>query len=109
VRALRLERAAFFAQLALDPKAALETFAPTGSEPRKDLDLALGRTKLELGADLEKELLPLLSGHASLSVGLAEDAASDLSALLSNPAQSFWTPRIQKRFRPSRGSSTQAS
>ena len=77
VRAVNRDDAAFFAYFAASPAGALAALAPPGSPLRQRLEPALARAKADLGADIEKDVLPLLSGHAAVAVGVSSLANAD--------------------------------
>lgn len=91
VAALGFEDAVVFAYFSGDPQAMIAKLAPAGSEARTRLDETFNRVKEDIDADLEKDVLPVLSGHAALAMGIGSLSGLDLRAMLENPASILWT------------------
>ena len=78
--------------LAGDPVALVAELAPEGSQARAGLEPAIARLNADLGLDVETDILPKLSGHAAVAVGVGDlSRAQDIAALIRNPAMAFWT------------------
>lgn len=91
VRALDFDDAVLFGWFSGNPQALITELAPPGSPLRAELDRALARGKQELDTDIEKEVLPLVSGHGAFAMGVGNLAGADLAAILESPARYLWT------------------
>jgi hypothetical protein len=91
VSALAFNDAIVFAYFAGDPQALIQKLAPPGSEPRAKLDQTFAQVKADIDADLEKDVLPSLSGHAAFAMGIGSLLGRDLRSLMANPANVLWT------------------
>ncbi|MCK6547812.1 hypothetical protein L6R52_18310 [Myxococcota bacterium] len=90
VRAAALDEAIVVAYGAGNLPAMLQVLAPAGSPARAELDAALAKVKGDIGADLEKELFPTLSGHGAVGFGLRSLSGLDLRRLVEDP-RILWT------------------
>jgi hypothetical protein len=91
VSALAFEDAIIFASFSGDPRAFLDKVAPAGSEMRARVDEGFAQVKTDIGADVEAEVLPVLSGHGSIAVGLGNLSGRNLMQMMQNPASVMWT------------------
>ena len=91
VKAVNLDRAIVFVQASGNPEALLQTIAPEGSGPRRQLDRAVARVKQDLDIDLLKDILPKFSGHAALAVGTGDLSGVEFKEIVGNPAGLTWT------------------
>jgi hypothetical protein len=91
VRAVELEDAVVFGYGSGDLLALLREVARPDTELRKQIDDAFARIKQDLGVDVEKDVLPLLSGHGAVALGVGNIAGANVQQLLHNPARYVWT------------------
>jgi hypothetical protein len=91
VRAVTLPQAVISLQAALHPTAVLELMAPKGSPERDQYEKVAARVKTDLGADLDAEVVPLLTGHLALAVGLGDLSGVSFQQLMGNPRAVMWT------------------
>lgn len=91
VRAIDREDAVLSVYVSADAAGALATLAPHGSELRSRLDAAFGRARSEIDIDVEKDIVPLLTGHGAAAIGLASLAGAELRAILTAPSSYLWT------------------
>ncbi len=90
VRAVNLPSAVFVAQASGDPQALLNAVARPGSALRRELEQGARRAKAEIDIDPLQELVPLLSGHAVVSVGTADLSTVELRELQRGPLERLW-------------------
>lgn len=90
VRAAALDEAIVVAYAAGNLQALLRVLAPAGSPARAELDQTIAKVKADIGADLEQELFPTLSGHGAIGFGLRSLAGLDLRRLVEDP-RVLWT------------------
>ncbi len=88
--AVDLPLTVLYAELAGDPQALLDIVAAPGTPGRERLSNDLAKIKAELGIDLEAELLPLLSGHGTFSLGLGDLRSVQFRELAGNPLSKIW-------------------
>lgn len=91
VSGMAFDDAIIFGYFAGDPQAFLRIAAPAGSDLRAQVDKSFAKVKEDIGADLEVEVLPELSGHGSIAVGLNNLAGVSLQRVFQNPASVMWT------------------
>lgn len=91
VKAVGVPQSVVFAQVGLHPATVMELLAPAGSSARANLDRASGRAQQDLNLDLEKELVPLLTGHGALALGLGGLDKMSFKELMGNPRGALWT------------------
>ncbi|MCB9651432.1 MAG: hypothetical protein H6730_33285 [Deltaproteobacteria bacterium] len=91
VKAVMLPQAVVSVQAALHPAAILDALAPADTPSRAQFDQVSAKVKADLGADLEKEVLPLLTGHAAVAMGLGDLTGISFQQLVGNPRAVMWT------------------
>lgn len=91
VLAVDLPRAALFLQVAGSVPGLLEAIAPAGSPPRAKLEALYAKLKSDLSTDVEKEVLPILSGHAAIALGLGDLSGRGFEVLMQNPLGLLWS------------------
>ena len=75
-----------------DPTALLAALAPPGSTARRRLTSAINPLNDSVGVDVEKDVLPKLSGHGALAVGVGDlNRLPNIAALVRNPGLALWT------------------
>ncbi len=79
------------AQVAVDPVALISTLAPKGSPARAKLDATFGRVKNDVKIDVEQELVPMLSGHGALALGVGNLEGKSFKEIVGNPRGFLWT------------------
>lgn len=85
VKAAALDDAIVVAYASANAQAFLKELAPAGSKAREELDRAFNRVKEDIDADLEKDLVPALSGHGTVALGLRNLQGVDLRRLVEDP------------------------
>lgn len=85
--------AALVVQVAGDPQATLQMIAPRGSTAAVDLERAFASFKAETGVDVRDQLVPMLTGHASMVLGIGDlsNLQGGLQGFLANPAGVLWS------------------
>ena len=58
---------------------------------RRQLDAVFGRMKKDIATDVEKEVLPLLSGQAAAALGVGDLSKRSFAELAGNPRGVLWT------------------
>lgn len=91
VVSLDLPDTVVYVQAAVDPDAMIATLAPDGTPSRARLDAVFGRIRTDVDIDVGEELLPLLSGHASLALGVGNLEGKAFRELVGNPRGVVWT------------------
>src|SRR5262249_36111081 len=91
VRTLEQDDAVLYAYASLDPAAAWKELQSPSLPGRADLDRLPGRVKEELGIDVEKDVLPLISGQGSIASGIGGLETAEVRALLEDPAHWVWS------------------
>lgn len=91
VKAVMLPQAVVSVQAALHPAAILDVLAPADTPSRAQFDQVSAKVKADLGADLEEEVLPLLTGHAAVAMGLGDLTGISFQQLVGNPRAVMWT------------------
>lgn len=91
VRAVAIPEAVVFAQLALQPQAIIDLLAPVGSPARGQFDVAKANAKKDANIDFETEILPQLTGHAAVALGLGGLDKVSFQELVGNPRGVIWT------------------
>lgn len=91
VRAIDIPGAALLLQVAGDPDALIATLFPSGSPNRARLDAFFAKVKEDTDTDVEKEVLPLLSGHGSAAFGVGDLSNVPFRSLARNPMAALWT------------------
>jgi hypothetical protein len=89
VRAVAVPDAILVALGAVDPNLLFETVLPENSEARKALDRA--RAQDELAFDVERQLVPALSGAFGVSVGAGDLSELTFRELVGAPQKTLWT------------------
>jgi hypothetical protein len=90
VLTLRSDDAVIFALAAGDAAALVQTLSTGGMHG--EIETLVGELNKQLGVDVMKQVLPLLSGHAAISLGVADlTGIPDLRVLVRNPARGLWT------------------
>jgi hypothetical protein len=88
IQALSIEEAILVLRLAADLDAVFDALLPPNSPGRRQLDAARAAGRLRL--DVERDLLPKLSGHLGLAVGGTNLKAVDFKTLVGNPLGVSW-------------------
>lgn len=88
--ALDLPDAMLHVRLAGRPVAMLGAVAPPGSPLRRRVDRLFARVNREAQVDVSREVLPRLSGHAALSVGLRDVESMSFRELARDPLAASW-------------------
>lgn len=91
VLAVDLPRAVVFLQVAGSVTGLLDALAPAGTPPRARLDALYAKVKTDLSTDVEKEVLPILTGHVALALGLGDLTGRGVDSLMQNPLALLWT------------------
>lgn len=91
VKAIGVPETVVFSQIGLNPVALLDLLAPKGSPARQDMDSAAKRAKSDVNIDLTKELIPLLTGHGAVALGLGGLDKVSFKTLMGNPRGVLWT------------------
>lgn len=89
VRAVAVPDAIVVALGAVDPELIFETVVPEGSETRKAIDDA--RAQGRLAFDVEKQLVPALSGAFGLAAGAGDLSELSFRELVGAPQKALWT------------------
>lgn len=91
VVSLDLPDTVIHAQVAVDPAALIAALAPAGSPAREKLDASFGRVKNDVNIDVEQELVPLMTGHGALALGVGNLEGKSFKELVGNPRGFLWT------------------
>ena len=108
VRAVNLPNAVIFVQASGQPNALLDVLVPPNSSGRRNLDEAVLKVKNDLDVDIMGSILPNLSGHVALSVGLGDLTDVGFSQLVGNPLGVMWTAFSASAKDPAKLSQTEA-
>ncbi len=91
VVSLDLPDTVIHAQAAVDPVALIRVLAPEGTPARQRLESMFGRVKNDVQIDVEDELIPLLSGHGALALGVGNLEGKAFREIVGNPRGFLWT------------------
>lgn len=91
VLSVAIPEAVVFAQLALQPQAVIDLLAPEGSPARRRFEAAKSSAKRDANLDFEAEILPLLTGHVALALGVGGLDKVSFQQLMGNPRSVVWT------------------
>lgn len=91
VRSVAIPEAIVHAQVAMDVQGLIDLLAPVGSPARGRIDRAKEQAKADSNIDFEKEILPLLTGHVALSMGVGGLDKVSFQELVGNPQAVLWT------------------
>lgn len=89
VRAAAVPDAILVAAGALEPEVVFDTLIPPGSETRKGIEEAREQGRLLI--DIEKEIIPALSGALAASVGAGDLSALTFRELVGAPQKVLWS------------------
>ncbi len=91
VKAIGVPETVVFSQIGLNPMALLDLLAPKGSPARTNVDAAAKKAKSDVNVDFNTELMPLLTGHGALALGLGGLDKVSFKTLMGNPRGVLWT------------------
>lgn len=91
VKAVGVPQSVMFAQVGLHAKTVLDLIAPVGSPARARIDRASDRAQKDLSLDIKEELIPLLTGHGAVALGLGGLDKLSFKELMGNPRGALWT------------------
>jgi hypothetical protein len=102
IQAVDLDDAFLFGFAWVNPEALIAEAAPAGSALRKELDRAFESSKAALGIDVEKEIVPNLTGQGAFAMGIESLANADLRMLLQSPGRYLWSALVVGTPHPDR-------